>query len=77
MRNRKKVFIALAVGVAIIAPIGFLMMPVCKLIEPDALINFNVPIQERTDTDFGMAVFQPKDGQWFQCKTRFSRLGFM
>jgi len=40
------------------------------------LTTFNVPIEQRTDRDFYLRVFQQRDGQWYQCKTWISRFFF-
>jgi hypothetical protein len=47
--------------------------PVCVPLSQSDLAGFNVPIDQRTDRDFYLRVFQQRDGQWFQCKTWLSR----
>lgn len=76
MNGKIKRFLPLAVAMSLIAAVGILMMPVCTPITAEQLSFFNSPIEQRTDTDFGMKIFRQRQGQWFQCKTRFSRLGF-
>jgi hypothetical protein len=40
------------------------------------LRGFTVPIEQRTDRDLYLTVFQKRDGQWHQCKTWLSRQFF-
>ena len=47
--------------------------PVCVPISAEDLKTFNVPIDQRTDHDFYLKVFQKRQGQWYQCKTWLSR----
>jgi len=37
------------------------------------LAGFDVPIEQRTDRDLYLTVFQRRDGRWHQCKTWLSR----
>ncbi len=68
-------FIALMLLVATVGLI-FLFHPVCVPITAEDLKTFNVPIEQRTDRDFYLKVFQRRDGQWYQCKTWISRFFF-
>lgn len=52
------------------------LRPVCVPLTAADLRSFNVPIEQRTDRDFYLTVFQQRDGQWCQCKTWLSRLYF-
>jgi hypothetical protein len=63
----------LAVIAATVALVGLLLRPVCVPIAPAALLEFSVPIEQRTDRDFYLKVFQYRDGRWCQCKTWLSR----
>lgn len=55
----------------------YALRPKCALIADEALGHFSVPIEQRTDRDFYLKVFQKKeDGHWYQCKTAFSRAMF-
>ena len=54
----------------------FLFRPICVSLSEEDLKNMNVPIEERTDRDFYLKVFQKKDGQWHQCKCWVSRQFF-
>jgi hypothetical protein len=66
---------SLVIGaVLVVALVAWMLRPVCVPIED--LSGFNVPIEQRTDKDFYVKVFQHKDGQWFQCKTWLSRQFF-
>jgi len=49
------------------------MRPVCVPLSAEDLGGFNTPIEQRTDRDFYLQVFQQIDGRWFQCKTWLSR----
>ena len=53
-----------------------LFRPVCVPLSPDSLQSFTTPIEERTDRDFYLKIFQQRDGQWYQCKTWISRQFF-
>ena len=59
--------------VLVLALIGLAMRPVCVPIPDESLAQFNVPIEQRTDRDFHVKVFQQRDGRWHQCKTWISR----
>ena len=52
------------------------LRPVCVPLSAEALAQFNVPIEQRTDRDFHVRVFQRRDGRWHQCKTWISRQFF-
>ncbi|HMX42568.1 MAG TPA: hypothetical protein PKB12_02505 [Elusimicrobiota bacterium] len=54
----------------------YLFQPVCVPLTDEDLKSFNGPIEQRTDRDFYLKVFQKKNGRWHQCKTRVSRLFF-
>ena len=56
--------------------LAFLFQPVCVPLSDTDLRSFNIPIEQRTDRDLYLRVFQQRDGQWHQCKTRLSRLMF-
>ena len=64
----------LAAGLGLLA---LLLRPVCVPLSPDALASSTVPIEQRTDRDFHLRVFQQRDGQWMQCKTWLSRTFFL
>jgi len=70
----RKVVIAVAITTIII--FGFLFHPVCVPISDEDLKSFNIPIDQRTDRDFYLKVFQKKNGHWCQCKTWISRFFF-
>jgi hypothetical protein len=53
----------------------WIMWPVCLPIED--LSGMTTPIEERTDQDFYLKIFQKSnDGSWSHCKTRLSRFFF-
>lgn len=55
----------------------YALRPQCVLIADEALGHFGIPIEQRTDRDFHLKVFQKKeDGHWYQCKTALSRAFF-
>ena len=62
--------------VPVIALLFFAFRPVCMPISTGDLKEFNVPIEQRTDRDFYLKVFQQRHGQWCQCKTWLSRQFF-
>ena len=53
--------------------IYFVARPVCVPLAPDDRAWFDVPLEQRTDRDFYVRVFQLRNGQWHQCKTWVSR----
>lgn len=59
-----------------VAALVFVLHPVCVPLTADDLKTFNVPIEQRTDRDFYLKVFQRRSGQWYQCKTWISRFFF-
>jgi hypothetical protein len=52
------------------------LRPVCVPLSPDDLARFEPPIEQRSDRDLYLRVFQLRDGQWHQCKTWLSRQFF-
>ena len=52
------------------------LRPVCVPLSEEDIARFNVPIEQRTDRDFYLQVFQRRNGQWHQCKTWVSRQFF-
>ena len=66
----------LLLGVVALAAIVYAFRPVCVPISAEELGRFNVPIEQRTDRDFYLRVFQQRHGQWYQCKTWLSRQFF-
>jgi len=56
--------------------LAWTLRPVCVPLSPDDLRGFNVPIEQRTDRDLYLRVFQQRNGQWHQCKTWLSRQFF-
>ena len=52
------------------------LRPVCVPLTEQDLAQFTVPIEQRTDRDFYLEVFQQRDGRWYQCKTWISRQVF-
>ena len=68
---------AAVILVAIVVLLGIAALrPVCVPLTQEDLAGFNVPIEQRTDRDMYLRVFQQRDGQWFQCKTWLSRQFF-
>lgn len=65
--------VIIATGVAIAT---FALWPICVPLTATDVASFQPPIDQRTDTDFYLQIFQRKDGQWCQCKTRISRAMF-
>ena len=59
-----------------VAAFVFVLHPVCVPLTADDLKRFNVPIEQRSDRDFYLKVFQRRGGQWYQCKTWISRFFF-
>jgi len=73
----KRALITLLAVVASIATVAaFALWPICVPLSDAQLAAFNVPIEQRTDRDLYLTVFQKRDGRWHQCKTRLSRAFF-
>lgn len=56
--------------------VAWTLRPVCVALSDDTLRGFNVPIEQRSDHDFYLTVFQRRQGHWYQCKTWLSRRFF-
>jgi hypothetical protein len=76
MKVIKKLIGFTVFAVFLILGLMFIFRPVCVLLSDEDLKHFNIPIEERTDKDFYLKVFQQKNGQWHQCKTWVSRTFF-
>lgn len=61
---------------AVLATVAWTFHPVCVPLSAADLQAFTVPIEQRTDRDFYLRVFQQRDGVWCQCKTWLSRQMF-
>ena len=73
---RARLVVAACVFLVPVAALIFVLHPVCVPLTAENLKTFNVPIEQRTDRDFYLKVFQKRDGQWYQCKTWISRFLF-
>ena len=71
MRTSLIALVVIALGLA-----AWSLRPVCVVIGEQELRSFNVPIEQRTDRDLYLKVFQQEGTQWFQCKTWLSRQFF-
>jgi hypothetical protein len=72
----KVIFVTVIVVLCLTGVAGYALRPVCTPIPDADLKNFNIPIEQRTDRDFYLKVFQQREGHWYQCKTAVSRLFF-
>jgi len=60
--------------IILVACLSYLVFkPVCRPLSDEDLAQFNVPIEQRTDRDLYVKVFQFRDGSWHHCKTWISR----
>lgn len=67
----------LILSLALLAGVGYCTLrPVCVPLSDEDLKNFTVPIEQRTDQDFYLRIFQYRDDRWCQCKTWISRQFF-
>jgi len=73
---KPRLLVAVLVFLTPVAALVFLLRPVCVPLTADDLKRFNVPIEQRTDRDFYLMVFQRRGDQWYQCKTWISRFLF-
>lgn len=55
---------------------GYALWPVCVPLSSEQVAAFQPPITERTDSFLFGRVFQQREGQWHQCKTRIARALF-
>ncbi len=63
----------LLAAATVIAAVAWALHPVCVPLSAEDLQGFNVPIEQRTDRDLYLKVFQRRGGRWYQCKTWISR----
>ena len=68
-----KAWLSVALLVLTAVVVGLALRPICVPLPAETLAQFNVPIEQRTDRDFYLKVFQFRDGRWHQCKTWISR----
>jgi len=74
MKKKLIGFSAFLLLAALIGGASYFLRPQCVLIADEALAHFGVPLEERSDRDFYLKVFQKKsDGHWYECKTALSR----
>ena len=66
-----RIILGLACVVIVLGALA--LRPVCVPLSDDALAQFTGPIEQRTDRDFHVQVFQLREGRWHQCKTWISR----
>ncbi len=67
----------LVIPLVLVVSTGYCALrPVCVPLSSEDLAQFNVPIEERTDRDLYLEVFQLREGQWHQCKTWLARQFF-
>ncbi|TMH29145.1 MAG: hypothetical protein E6H58_16530 [Betaproteobacteria bacterium] len=59
--------------VLVVCVLAWSLRPVCVPLSAEELRSFNVPIEQRTDRDIYLKVFQRQGEQWVQCKTWMSR----
>ncbi|WP_413289176.1 hypothetical protein [Bdellovibrio sp. HCB337] len=75
--KKKLLWLSAILFAVLLGGFAYSLRPKCDLIADEALIHFSVPIEQRTDRDFYLKVFQKKaDGHWYQCKTALSRTFF-
>lgn len=63
-------------GILLLGLAALAFRPVCVPIASEELRRFTVPIEQRTDRDVYLKVFQQRHGRWYQCKTWLSRQVF-
>ena len=71
-----KAIIAAAFGLLPIGAPVFSLRPVCRPLSDEDLKSFTTPIEQRTDKDFWVKIFQKRGDRWFQSKTWISRQFF-
>ena len=71
-----KAIIAAAFGLLPIGAPVFSLRPVCRPLSDEDLKSFTTPIEQRTDKDFWVKIFQKRGDRWLHCKTWISRQFF-
>jgi hypothetical protein len=64
------------VSLILVGAIAWALHPVCVPLSSEDLRAFTTPIDQRTDRDLYLRVFQLRDGKWHQCKMWISRRFF-
>lgn len=63
--------IGLTVVIALVACAGwFVLRPVCVPLTADDIAQFTLPIEQRTDRDLYLRVFQYRQRQWYLASPR-------
>ena len=68
--------VAASVAATIAAGGAYALWPVCVPVARADAAAFQPPLAERDDRYLFGRVFQERDGQWHQCKTRIARAFF-
>ncbi len=71
----RRIGILLLLAAAVLAW-RYALRPVCVPLTAAEVARFDPPIDQRTDRDMGLQVFQRREGTWYQCKTALSRALF-
>lgn len=66
----------LTIVLLVVGLMAWVLHPVCVPLSAGDLRGFNAPIEQQTDQDLYLRVFQHRHGQWYQCKTWVSRQFF-
>lgn len=56
--------------------LGYALWPVCIALSPEQVASSRPPLEQRDERAFFGPVFQQREGQWCQCKTRIARAFF-
>lgn len=72
--KRRTVLLTLVAAAAVAGLAAYGLSPVCEPLDREQISSLKPPLAERSDRDIYLKVFQKRDGQWYQCKTRLSRL---
>jgi len=77
MKNKLLVMVILVI---VVGTLYFLWHPTCVPVSQEDLryisTNHYTPLEKRTDTAWGIKIWQQKNGQWYQCKAWFDRAMF-
>jgi hypothetical protein len=72
--SRRSIFLTLVAAAALAGLVALALAPVCQPLDREQVSSMKPPPSQREDRDLYLKVFQKRDGQWQQCKTRLSRL---
>jgi hypothetical protein len=74
--KRRTVLLTVVAAAAAAGLAAYGLAPVCEPLSGEQTGLMRPRPAERSDRDLYLQVYQQRDGRWFECKTRLSRLFF-